>query len=126
MMFANQKQTLSRAASTHPTTQIPQHKMQETDKKTDPSKASLWETYAHSLLLTDLFRGLWCTLESFFKPPYTINYPFEKGPISPRFRGEHALRRYPSGTRLAYSQQTLSTDGWKKNRRGTMYCLQAL
>ena len=26
-----------------------------------------------------------------------INYPFEKGPLSPRFRGEHALRRYPSG-----------------------------
>ena len=28
---------------------------------------------------------------------YTIFYPFEKGPISPRFRGEHALRRYPTG-----------------------------
>ena len=27
----------------------------------------------------------------------TINYPFEKGPLSPRFRGEHALRRYPTG-----------------------------
>ncbi len=32
-----------------------------------------------------------------FKEPATINYPFEKGPLSPRFRGEHALRRYPSG-----------------------------
>jgi len=31
------------------------------------------------------------------KEPATINYPFEKGPLSPRFRGEHALRRYPSG-----------------------------
>lgn len=30
-------------------------------------------------------------------PRYTIYYPFEKGPISPRFRGEHALRRYPTG-----------------------------
>lgn len=29
--------------------------------------------------------------------PATINYPFEKGPISSRYRGEHALRRYPSG-----------------------------
>lgn len=29
--------------------------------------------------------------------PATINYPFEKGPISSRFRGEHALRRYPNG-----------------------------
>jgi NADH dehydrogenase (ubiquinone) Fe-S protein 8 len=35
--------------------------------------------------------------EQFFRPPYTIMYPFEKGPLSPRFRGEHALRRYPSG-----------------------------
>jgi NADH-quinone oxidoreductase chain I len=32
-----------------------------------------------------------------FKEPATINYPFEKGPLSPRFRGEHALRRYPNG-----------------------------
>jgi NADH dehydrogenase (ubiquinone) Fe-S protein 8 len=36
-------------------------------------------------------------LEQFFRPPYTIMYPFEKGPLSPRFRGEHALRRYPNG-----------------------------
>ncbi len=33
----------------------------------------------------------------FFKPKATMNYPFEKGPVSPRFRGEHALRRYPNG-----------------------------
>ena len=33
----------------------------------------------------------------FFAPKATINYPFEKGPLSPRFRGEHALRRYPNG-----------------------------
>ena len=33
----------------------------------------------------------------FFKKKATINYPFEKGKLSPRFRGEHALRRYPSG-----------------------------
>ncbi|KAJ8956224.1 hypothetical protein NQ318_014955 [Aromia moschata] len=37
------------------------------------------------------------TLAHIFKEPATINYPFEKGPLSPRFRGEHALRRYPSG-----------------------------
>ncbi|CAG7848800.1 NADH-ubiquinone oxidoreductase 23 kDa subunit, mitochondrial; AltName: Full=Complex I-23kD; Short=CI-23kD; Flags: Precursor [Serendipita indica DSM 11827] len=41
--------------------------------------------------------GLWIVLEQFFRPPYTIMYPFEKGPLSPRFRGEHALRRYPNG-----------------------------
>ncbi|KEF52585.1 NADH-ubiquinone oxidoreductase 23 kDa subunit, mitochondrial [Exophiala aquamarina CBS 119918] len=48
-------------------------------------------------LLTEMFRGMYVVLEQFFRPPYTIFYPFEKGPISPRFRGEHALRRYPSG-----------------------------
>ena len=36
-------------------------------------------------------------LREFFKPKKTINYPFEKNPISSRFRGEHALRRYPNG-----------------------------
>lgn len=41
--------------------------------------------------------GLAITLSAFFKEPVTLNYPFEKGPISPRFRGEHALRRYPNG-----------------------------
>ena len=37
------------------------------------------------------------TLKYFFKPKATINYPYEKTPQSPRFRGEHALRRYPNG-----------------------------
>ncbi|NXO71763.1 NDUS8 protein, partial [Phainopepla nitens] len=41
--------------------------------------------------------GLAMTLSYLFREPATINYPFEKGPLSPRFRGEHALRRYPSG-----------------------------
>lgn len=41
--------------------------------------------------------GLAITLSAFFREPVTLNYPFEKGPISPRFRGEHALRRYPNG-----------------------------
>ncbi|KAI3634388.1 hypothetical protein MIR68_007992 [Amoeboaphelidium protococcarum] len=55
------------------------------------------ESAAHTLLMTEVFRGMWLTLEHFFKPPYTIFYPFEKGPLSTRFRGEHALRRYPTG-----------------------------
>jgi len=36
-------------------------------------------------------------MKYFFRPKTTINYPFEKGALSPRFRGEHALRRYPNG-----------------------------
>ena len=47
--------------------------------------------------LSELLSGLWLTLKYMFKPKVTINYPFEKAPISPRFRGEHALRRYPNG-----------------------------
>ncbi|CAJ0886061.1 16998_t:CDS:2, partial [Entrophospora sp. SA101] len=48
-------------------------------------------------LFTEIWRGMWLVLENFFRPPYTIYYPYEKGPLSPRFRGEHALRRYPTG-----------------------------
>src|ERR1700709_2633458 len=47
--------------------------------------------------LTELGRGLLITLLYFLRPKVTINYPFEKGALSPRFRGEHALRRYATG-----------------------------
>ncbi|TIC08184.1 NADH-ubiquinone oxidoreductase 23 kDa subunit [Wallemia mellicola] len=46
---------------------------------------------------TEILRGMWVVAEQAFKAPYTIMYPFEKSPLSPRFRGEHALRRYPTG-----------------------------
>lgn len=52
---------------------------------------------AQTIFFTELARGFAVTLAHIFKEPATINYPFEKGPLSPRFRGEHALRRYPSG-----------------------------
>ena len=52
---------------------------------------------AKSVFLSELFGGMWLTLKYFFKPKVTLNYPYEKGPLSPRFRGEHALRRYPNG-----------------------------
>ena len=48
-------------------------------------------------LLIEIISGLMLTLKYFFKPKVTINYPFEKGILSSRFRGEHALRRYKSG-----------------------------
>jgi NADH-quinone oxidoreductase subunit I len=48
-------------------------------------------------LLGELCSGMFLTLKYMFKKPVTINYPFEKGKLSPRFRGEHALRRYPNG-----------------------------
>ena len=53
--------------------------------------------YFKSLMLTELFEGLWLTTKYFFRPKYTMHYPEEKIPQSPRFRGLHALRRYPNG-----------------------------
>ncbi len=50
-----------------------------------------------SFFLLDIIKGLTKTLYFMFKAKVTINYPFEKGPLSSRFRGEHALRRYPNG-----------------------------
>jgi NADH-quinone oxidoreductase subunit I len=48
-------------------------------------------------LLTDFVGAFWTALREMFRRKATVNYPFEKNPLSPRFRGEHALRRYPSG-----------------------------
>ncbi|KAJ8063673.1 hypothetical protein OCU04_007538 [Sclerotinia nivalis] len=61
------------------------------------SKESTMDKAGKYFLMSEMFRGMYVVLEQYFRPPYTIYYPFEKGPISPRFRGEHALRRYPSG-----------------------------
>ena len=52
---------------------------------------------ARTVFLTELLSGLALTFRYMFRHKVTINYPFEKGPLSPRFRGEHALRRYPNG-----------------------------
>ena len=48
-------------------------------------------------LLIELLQGMWLTLKYLFRPKYTMMYPMEKIPQSPRFRGLHALRRYPNG-----------------------------
>ncbi|MDA1089231.1 MAG: NADH-quinone oxidoreductase subunit NuoI [Proteobacteria bacterium] len=50
-----------------------------------------------TIFLTELVSGMALTLCYMFRKKITINYPFEKGPLSPRFRGEHALRRYANG-----------------------------
>ena len=53
--------------------------------------------YFKSLLLIELGQGLWLTFKYLFKPKYTVMYPMERIPQSARFRGLHALRRYPNG-----------------------------
>src|SRR5277367_2309059 len=52
---------------------------------------------ARSLFLKEFAQAFFLSMRYFFKPKATINYPFEKNPLSPRFRGEHVLRRYPNG-----------------------------
>ena len=49
------------------------------------------------IFLSEFIKSLEIAFKEIFKKKKTINYPFEKGAISPRFRGEHALRRYPNG-----------------------------
>jgi len=53
--------------------------------------------YFRSLLLIELLQGMWLTFKYLWRPKYTLMYPMEKTPQSPRFRGLHALRRYPNG-----------------------------
>jgi NADH-quinone oxidoreductase subunit I len=52
---------------------------------------------ARSFLLAELVSGMKLTFSYMFKEKATLNYPYEKGRLGPRFRGEHALRRYPNG-----------------------------
>ncbi len=52
---------------------------------------------ARNLLWAEIASGFALTLRYMFKRKVTLNYPYEKGRISGRFRGEHALRRYPNG-----------------------------
>ena len=55
------------------------------------------DRFARSFLLTEIVGGMALTLRYFFRRKATLNYPYEKAPLSPRFKGEHALRRYPNG-----------------------------
>ena len=52
---------------------------------------------ARTVFLWEFVKGFALGMRCFFAPKKTLNYPFEKGALSPRFRGEHALRRYPNG-----------------------------
>merc|ERR1711990_493352 len=67
------------------------------DAETKHDITSINNRNATNLFMTEMLRGLSMTLSYLFREPATLNYPFEKGPLSPRFRGEHALRRYPNG-----------------------------
>lgn len=53
---------------------------------------------AGSFFLFEILKGLWVTLRYLFSSKVTVQYPEERTPLSPRFRGMHALRRYPDGS----------------------------
>jgi NAD-dependent dihydropyrimidine dehydrogenase PreA subunit len=67
------------------------------DQPSTTTWTEIFDRTAEVFFMTEIFRALWLTFETTMRPKVTINYPFEKGPISTRFRGEHLLRRYPSG-----------------------------
>src|SRR3546814_10442760 len=71
--------------------------MRISDWSSDVCSSDLIDRQARSFLLWDLLVGMALTLKVMFQPKVTVNYPYEKGPLSPRFRGEHVLRRYPNG-----------------------------
>jgi NADH-quinone oxidoreductase subunit I len=56
-----------------------------------------WRRAINYFLLKDFLKGFKLGIKYIFRPKATLNYPYEKGPISSRFRGEHALRCYPNG-----------------------------
>jgi NADH-quinone oxidoreductase subunit I len=58
---------------------------------------NLLKRYLHTFLLVELLKGLRVTGRHLFARKITIQYPEERTPMSPRFRGLHALRRYPNG-----------------------------
>lgn len=67
------------------------------DQPTKTSLGQVLERTADIFFLTEMMSALWLMCRIALVPKVTVNYPFEKGPLSTRFRGEHALRRYPSG-----------------------------
>lgn len=67
------------------------------DQPTKTSLGQVLERTADIFFLTEMMSALLLMCRVALVPKVTVNYPFEKGPLSTRFRGEHALRRYPSG-----------------------------
>merc|ERR1719231_486232 len=67
------------------------------DQPEGTTLSNILDRTSEIFFMTEIFKALWLTAEVAMKPNVTINYPFEKGPLSTRFRGEHLLRRYPSG-----------------------------
>lgn len=64
------------------------------NEEKDQTWTDIMEAATTHMFFHEIARGFGIIVSQVFREPATINYPFEKGPLSPRFRGEHALRRY--------------------------------
>ena len=62
-----------------------------------PASAFSIKDFLYSFLLVELFKGMALTGRYLFRKKVTVQFPEEKTPLSPRFRGLHALRRYENG-----------------------------
>ena len=68
-----------------------------THTSTTPSTPFSWADFFSSFLLLEFFKGFAITGKYMFARKITVQFPEEKTPMSPRFRGLHALRRYENG-----------------------------
>lgn len=84
------------------TTTVSQTTMKSAKMK--PSAFSLKE-FISSFMLVELFKGMVLTGKFMFRPKVTVQFPEEKTPLSPRFRGLHALRRYEKRGRAVHCLQ---------------------
>ena len=75
-----------------------------------------------SLFLKEFVSAFFLSMRYFFAPKRTLNYPFEKGPLSPRFRGEHALRRYPNGEERCIACKLLAHAAGMRSRFPSSQC----
>ncbi|XP_029174717.1 NADH-ubiquinone oxidoreductase subunit 8 [Nylanderia fulva] len=87
----------SRLTANGVNTYLSRNKFYYVNEEKEKTWTDIMDTATTHMFLLEIYRGFGLTLSQLFREPATINYPFEKGPLSPRFRGEHALRRYPSG-----------------------------
>lgn len=78
-------------------TYLSRNKYYYVNEEKDKTWNDIIDDATNHMFFHEIARGFGIVVSQVFREPATINYPFEKGPLSPRFRGEHALRRYPSG-----------------------------
>ncbi|KAG5340113.1 NDUS8 protein, partial [Acromyrmex heyeri] len=81
------------------------------NKEKDKTWTDIMEAATTHMFFLEIIRGMGIAMSQILREPATINYPFEKGPLSPRFRGEHALRRYQIKSQISSINKQSDTEG---------------